>query len=153
VLRWGVATDRAVEWGMADAVRLKARSYVVYQDTQSGLQLEMDAHTCCHCNRVVIHHPQRQRPRNVCRTCMALTCDSGGCVVACNPFVKDLDRAMTLSPRDDQPYLLRHHGEPIDRIYGPRGEELLVLRKDNGHTLREMSRRADEFRTLHRGEW
>jgi hypothetical protein len=112
--------------------RLAARSYVVYENTRTGERLEMDSHTCCHCGRVVIHRPDRERPRNVCRSCMALTCDSAGCVIGCNPFVKDLERAMVLSPRDDQPYLLRHHGEPVDRIYGPR--------RDNGYTLREMAR-------------
>ena len=120
------------------AAVMQERSVAFYTNEKEGIKLEMPSFTCCHCNRVVILNPERQRPRNTCRKCMALTCDSGGCLVDCNPFGRDLERAYR--NEGNQPWLLRHHGEPIDRIYDAAGNELLVLRKGDGHTQREIQR-------------
>jgi hypothetical protein len=51
-----------------------------------GVQLELDTWTCAHCNAIVVKRPGRTRPREVCRKCMAVVCDS--CVLWCEPFTK-----------------------------------------------------------------
>lgn len=51
-----------------------------------GVELELDTWTCSHCNAIVLKNPDRTRPREVCRKCMAVVCDK--CVLWCEPFVK-----------------------------------------------------------------
>lgn len=129
-------------------VTLHPRGYLREDNHRTGLRVEMDTHTCVHCQRVVLHHPERTRPRNVCRKCMALTCDAAGCVLECRPIKADLERAYR--DLDGQPWLLRDgRGEPIDRIWAADGTSTLVLRRDNGMTERErrrLRRPADEGR-------
>lgn len=79
----------------------------------SGTIMEAATFTCCHCNGVVVMHPQRQRARNVCRKCMRQTCDTLGCVTECNPILQAVGLAQRY-PDSGQPFLLR----------GPRGEIL-----------------------------
>lgn len=45
---------------------------------------ETDTWTCSHCNAIVVKNPNRTRPREVCRKCMAVVCDK--CVLWCEPF-------------------------------------------------------------------
>ena len=47
---------------------------------------ELDTWTCRHCNRIVLKNPDRTRPREVCRKCMAVVCDK--CILWCEPFEK-----------------------------------------------------------------
>ncbi len=51
-----------------------------------GLMAEVDTYTCRHCNAVVLIRPERTRPREVCRKCMAVVCDK--CILWCEPFAK-----------------------------------------------------------------
>ena len=55
----------------------------------AGAVLELDTWTCSHCNRIVLRNPDRVRPREVCRKCMAVVCDS--CSLWCEPFAKLAD--------------------------------------------------------------
>ncbi len=55
-----------------------------------GVKLELDTHTCSHCQSVVLKNPMRQRPREVCRKCMHVVCDH--CVLFCEPFQKIADQ-------------------------------------------------------------
>lgn len=103
-----------------------------------GREVSLPTFTCCHCNRIVVMHPGRRRGRNTCRRCMEWTCDAPGCVLGCHPFAADMERAYR--GQDGQPWLLRSHGEPVDRIYGPNGKEVLVLRSDHNMNLRELER-------------
>lgn len=56
----------------------------------AGVRLEMDTHTCSHCQSVVLRNPLRKRPREVCRRCMHVVCDR--CVTFCEPFKKIADQ-------------------------------------------------------------
>ncbi len=51
--------------------------------------VELDTWTCKHCQAVVLKNPDRTRPREVCRKCMAVVCDK--CVLWCEPFSKLTD--------------------------------------------------------------
>lgn len=50
---------------------------------------ELDTWKCAHCEAIVIKRPERTRPREVCRKCMAVVCDR--CVLWCEPFAKVTD--------------------------------------------------------------
>ena len=54
------------------------------REVPGGTQLERDTWTCSHCGAIVIKNPDRTRPREVCRKCMAVVCDK--CVLWCEPF-------------------------------------------------------------------
>lgn len=56
-----------------------------------GKTLELDTWSCSHCNRVILKNPARKRPREVCRKCMHVVCDS--CVDHCQPFDAIVERA------------------------------------------------------------
>jgi len=45
---------------------------------------ESATYTCSHCNALVVMNPDRSRPREVCRKCMHVVCDS--CIDTCLPF-------------------------------------------------------------------
>lgn len=51
-----------------------------------NVMAEVDTWTCKHCSSIVIKRPDRTRPREVCRNCMAVVCDR--CVMWCEPFEK-----------------------------------------------------------------
>lgn len=121
-----------------DAVTLKPGGMLFVGSLDSDKVQEMSTFTCAHCSRVVICHPQRQRPRHTCKRCMRWTCDLAGCVQDCNPIADDAERAR--HDRHAQPWLLRHEGDPVDRIYLPDGSSRLVLRKDHNLSLTEMTR-------------
>lgn len=53
-----------------------------------GELFEADTYTCAHCQRIIIMHPQRTRPREVCFRCMAVVCDTAACQLDCLPFKK-----------------------------------------------------------------
>ena len=89
------------------------RSVVEYINEATGEHTVYQTFTCIHCNRVVAMHPKRQRPRNYCMKCDALTCDLKFCVEECNPIMQSVDLAVELKGIN-QPFLLR----------GPRGEVL-----------------------------
>lgn len=59
----------------------------------NGLEprLEMDTFTCVHCRSIVVMHPDRVRPRNICRKCNATTCDQPACVLECDHWEKKLE--------------------------------------------------------------
>lgn len=125
---------------------MKPGGYLIEENKITGAKLEFDTFTCVHCNRMVVKNPKRQRPRNECHNCNKLTCDSAGCIIECNPFERDLDRAKI--NLNGQPWLLRglglapaDHGFPVDAIYDTDGKITYVLRKDNGMTERERTRR------------
>lgn len=115
----------------------------IYEDVKK----ELPCFTCCHCGRVVVQHPQRTRPRNVCRKCDSLTCDFPGCVSSCNPIWADVAK-----PDDGQPYLLRADdtytgikgiGEPVDLVWKEDDPDpFLIIRKHNGLTQRQMKKLA-----------
>lgn len=58
---------------------------------REGVTLEMDTHTCTHCQKLVLRNPLRKRLREVCRKCMHVVCDS--CVNDCRPFWKTATEA------------------------------------------------------------
>ena len=71
----GIPADLAAKWSkMGVAV------------AGPGVKVEMATYTCRHCNAVVLMRPERTRPREVCRKCMAVVCDK--CVAWCEPFEK-----------------------------------------------------------------
>lgn len=49
-------------------------------------KVELDTWTCKHCHSIVLKNPDRTRPREVCRKCMAVVCDR--CILWCDPFEK-----------------------------------------------------------------
>lgn len=57
-----------------------------------GTLLEMDTFQCPHCQRIVVKHPERTRPRNTCRKCMKVTCDSAPCRLECDHWEKKLEQ-------------------------------------------------------------
>ncbi len=63
--------------------------FMSIDDRASGGKLtEMDTFTCVHCNSIVVMHPMRIRPRNVCLKCDGTTCDQEACVVECDHWEK-----------------------------------------------------------------
>ena len=60
-----------------------------------GVLTEADTYSCPHCQAVVIKNPLRTRPRNVCRKCMSVVCDTPSCILECTPFQQLLDKFMT----------------------------------------------------------
>jgi hypothetical protein len=117
---------------------MQPTSYFRVDNDITGEHQDFPCFTCVHCNCVVVMNPDRQRPRNTCRKCMALTCDKAGCTLDCRNLV-EVDGPLALKDINSQPWLLRDpQGWPLDRIVED-GKEILVLRKDNGHTDREMA--------------
>lgn len=121
-----------------DSLQLKPGGHLVVSNLDSDKTVELNTFTCAHCSRVVVCHPQRARPRHTCKRCMQLTCDSAGCLVECLPIAADYERALV--DLHGQPWLVRHHGEPVDRLYLPDGTTKLVLRSDHNYNLRELTR-------------
>ncbi len=122
---------------------LQPRSYFAVDNTITGQRTELPCFTCCHCNRVVVMNPERQRPRYTCRQCMALTCDSAGCQAGCNDFRKSVE----LASQDylGQPWLLRDAaGDPVVRLVDQHGQELLVKQRDSGFADRELERMKEK---------
>ena len=106
-------------------------------ETPEGTVIELPCFTCVHCQRIVVRHPSRTRPRNVCLKCDALTCDSAGCVVGCNSIMKDAEKAY--KDLMNQPWMLRDDmGYPIYRIDGKE-----IRRDDAGYTDRELEAMAN----------
>lgn len=79
--------------------------------------LEADTFTCCHCDSVVVKHPQRVRDRHMCFKCGKLTCDQAGCVVECNPIMQAVTLAQRF-PDSGQAFLLR--GPAGEILFDPR---------------------------------
>lgn len=127
---------------LLDPLVLKPGGYLIEENKITGQKFEADTFTCVHCQRVVIKNQKRTRPRNTCRKCMKWTCDYAACVKECNPIERDGERAY----KDllGQPWMLRHRGEPVDRIVDQYGNPILVLRKDHGMTLREMEKKVNK---------
>src|SRR5690349_11557141 len=95
---------------------MQRRGYLMKDERAAGGKLqEFATETCCHCNRIVILNPLRQRERGYCRKCDAYICDNGGCRVNCIPMQRVIDMA-ALAPQE--PHLL----------YGPSGEPLVSQR-------------------------
>ena len=120
-----------------DGVHLKPGGMLIISDRGSDKKTEIVTKTCSHCNRVVMLRPDRTRPRHTCKRCMKYVCDL--CAGSdCNTIERDVERAY----RDlgGQPWLLRHMGTPVDRIFLPDGTERLVLRNDHNMTLTERTR-------------
>lgn len=121
-----------------DPVTLRPGGLLTSGNVGSDKVQEFPTYTCNHCNRVVVMHPDRTRERATCRKCMAPVCDLCSGVGDCNVF--DADMELAFRDVGGQPWLLRHGGEPIDRIYFPDGSGKLVLRKDHNFTLTERTR-------------
>lgn len=66
------------------------------EDRLENLIQEFPTFTCCHCNNVVVMNPERRRERNVCRQCMAITCDALPCVLECDPVERKLEQLRPL---------------------------------------------------------
>ena len=114
------------------------RNSMVVTNVITGKTTELPSFTCSECGRAVILNPNRQRPRNTCRQCNALTCDA--CRGIHNPILHDSERAL----RDEfgQPWMLRglradgrDAGEPVLYVDG-----VLALAKDVGYTDRMLAR-------------
>lgn len=75
----GIPADLAEKWS--------ARGIPVATE---GKTLELDTWTCSHCNATVLKNPARVRPREVCRKCMHVVCDT--CVDTCQPFAEIVER-------------------------------------------------------------
>jgi hypothetical protein len=68
---------------------------------------ELDTWTCRHCQAIVLRNPDRTRPREVCRKCMAVVCDK--CSLWCEPFEKVAEAIVDgkyQQLRDDNPLLV-----------------------------------------------
>ena len=92
-------------------------------DSPDAARKELPTFTCCHCQRVVVMHPERKRVRNWCPNCDHYTCDSGGCIVECNPIKRDIERAF--ASKDDQPWLQRDNGFSVRKI-----DNMIIRRRD-----------------------
>lgn len=121
-----------------DALTLRPGGMLFIGNKGSDKVEEIPTFTCKHCNRCVIKHPLRTRARHTCKHCMGYICDLCARLPGCYLFEADAERAhLNLA---NQPWLLRHWGEPVDRIWQPDGQELLVLRKDHNMTLIERTK-------------
>lgn len=120
-----------------DSVALKPGGMLVLGNVGSDKKTELPTYTCGHCNRCVVMRPDRVRPRHQCKSCGKRVCDLCG-VQECNVFERDVERAFR--DKNGQPWLLRHGGLPVDRIFLPDGTERLVLRGDHNMTLTERTR-------------
>lgn len=117
------------------------RNHLEVSNIFTDKKMEIPNFTCVHCNRMVVMHPERSRPRNVCRKCDALTCDA--CSGSCFPIMRDAELAYNDVLK--QPWMLRglkadgsDAGEPVRRVDGK-----LVLARDVGYTDRELERHID----------
>lgn len=60
-----------------------------------GKRLERATKRCCHCGNQVFLNPEREKPRNFCRTCppgLDYVCDRKECHFDCAPYRKKLDK-------------------------------------------------------------
>jgi hypothetical protein len=78
----GIPADLAAKWAR--------RGTTV---TVGSTKLEVPTYTCRHCNATVVINPDRTRPREVCRKCMAVVCDS--CITECTPFAALIESVMS----------------------------------------------------------
>jgi hypothetical protein len=86
-------------------------------DIKAGVT-ELPILVCCHCNRIVVLNPERQRARGWCEKCDAYVCDQAVCLTECNPFEQSIELALKYVdrlPPEEQKFLLR----------GPNGEVLI----------------------------
>ena len=120
-----------------DGVHLKPGGMLEITNLYSDKKTEIPSYTCKHCGRCVFLRPDRKKERFRCKKCGGRVCDICG-IQDCNLIERDAERAY----RDigGQPWLLRHMGSPVDRIYLPDGTERLVLRNDHNMTLTERTR-------------
>jgi hypothetical protein len=58
-----------------------------------GGYTETKTRRCSHCQKMVLLHPERQRPRNWCMKCDSYICDTPACNIECVPIDKILDQA------------------------------------------------------------
>lgn len=65
-----------------------------------GQVFEADTFTCPHCQGIVLKNPLREKPRNICRKCMKVTCDNPSCNLECVPIAKVFDIALTEAHRN-----------------------------------------------------
>jgi hypothetical protein len=64
-----------------------------------GEVLERDVLQCAHCQRSVVLHPLRTRPRSYCAKCDHYICDDPICNRECRPFAHVLDRAASIAEK------------------------------------------------------
>lgn len=88
----GIPEDLAAKWAKQGTVV-----------APGSTKLEAATYTCPHCNAIIVIRPERTRPREICRKCMAIVCDRASCVLECQPFDKLVDlvlagRTVTLDP-------------------------------------------------------
>lgn len=131
-----------------DPQSLKPGGNLFVSEPQTGIRFEADTFTCGHCNRVIVKVGKDGIPRRAtfaekegwrCKQCNQYCCKLCLAVGDCNDFRRDAERA--IADLDNQPWLLRHYGEPVRRIVDEQGNERLVLARDNGYTLREQRKR------------
>ena len=118
------------------------QNYVVASNHITGESTEFPCFTCSNCQRVVIMHPNRKRPRNQCGSCDRLHCDY--CPTsACSVIQRDAERAF--EDKWKQPWMLRDGGEPVRRILDQHGNPILVKAKDVSYTDRELANIGGEL--------
>lgn len=78
----GIPDDLAQKWAKMGAINVPANT-----------KFEADTWLCSHCQKVVVKNPKRTRPREVCRKCMRICCDS--CVLWCKPFEQIIEDALS----------------------------------------------------------
>ena len=121
-----------------DPVKLQPGGMLLIGNVASDKVEEVPTYTCGHCNRMVACHPLRKRERHRCKQCAARICDYCHALRECHVFDADVERAY--SDLGAQPWMLRHYGQPVDRIFLPDGTEKLVLRRDHNLSLTERTR-------------
>ncbi len=102
-----------------------------------NVRQELPTLTCCHCNNVVVLHPQRERDRKWCSKCDQYVCDSPGCNVECFPYAKMVDYVVNRSRQTGRkpeggPFLYREQGFKMAEIILPDGMKKLVRQRDVG---------------------
>lgn len=136
-------------------VTQRPRNFWHYENAVTGESYDLPCFTCRHCGRVKAPMPRpdnRTRAevdaaiatwwatRSVCKKCMGQICELPGCHAECRPLFV-VDGPLAYDDVMGQPWLFRDRGGyPVDRVYDAQGAELLVRRKDNGLSQRELAR-------------
>ena len=130
---------------MIDPVTLNPGGMLYIGHKGSDKVQESPTYTCGHCNRVIMLIDHRTRklasaghPSHTCHSCGKWICEPCNAIRECNSVERDAERAF--NDVGGQPWLLRHWGQPIDRIFLPDGSERLVLRRDHNLTITERTR-------------
>ena len=94
--------------------------FSLFQADLPGVQqvnLELPTLTCCHCGRIVVLNPNRQRQRNWCMKCDHYVCDLKFCIEDCNPIQQALELA---SEYDKEGHNFLGRGQQGEILFDPR---------------------------------